>query len=450
MTIKISGVAFLIVLSLNSGAGPAISPEDRVLLRIDKSEAARLSPAVGETFQALEELKDGWLVETTGSALRQARREGVRFDLLDERPEEKTYFLVSTPQARDSEELADYGPAIRLDAETTLFRTDGREAREILPARFSLKRLSRDAGSSALAAGAAPSGPGLPFWSTFRPTTFDPSIRELVDLVSEPALGVTIQDLERFKTRYANTASCDSAASYLLEAFSRLGLSAESDPFTFGANAYPTRNIVATLEGKTRPDLIVLLGAHFDSTSNEAATRAPGADDNASGTAAVLEIARIFSGRSFDFTVKFICFSAEEWGLYGSKHYAGAARARGEKILAVLNLDMIAYTDRLPEDLDLIVNSRSAWLFNRYAICASLYAPLGLLKVLNPNMRYSDHAPFWDQGYSAVLGIEDVDVPNPYYHKATDLITTLNMNFAAAVTKLTLAVAAGLAQPVVR
>jgi Zn-dependent M28 family amino/carboxypeptidase len=266
--------------------------------------------------------------------------------------------------------------------------------------------------------------------------------------VSVQNLSRYILDLQNFVTRYASTTNCELAGDYLYTHFVQLGLDCGYDPFTFSASRF-SRNIVATLRGKTYPQHHIILCAHYDSTSggNQAAILAPGADDNASGTAAVMEIARILSRTSFDFTLKFICFSAEEWGLYGSKHYAQEAKSRGEKIMAVINMDMIAYADEIPEDLDLVVNQRSEWLANRFFICATLYMPLDLSKVVNANLKYSDHSPFWDQGYSAVLGIEDTVIRNPYYHKTTDTFDVLNMDFATSVTKLALAVAASLAQP---
>ncbi len=119
----------------------------------------------------------------------------------------------------------------------------------------------------------------------------------------------------------------------------------------------------------------------------------------------------------------------------------------GEKILGVLNMDMIAYPDALPEDLDIFANASSEWLANRFALCARQYAGVSLIRTVNPSVRASDHSPFWDQGYSALLAIEDYPVRSPYYHKTTDVLATLNLEFAAAVTKIVLAVAAGLAQP---
>ena len=104
---------------------------------------------------------------------------------------------------------------------------------------------------------------------------------------------------------------------------------------------------------------MVIVCAHYDSTSTQATTHAPGADDNASGTAAVMEMARVLAGYQFDYTIKFIAFSAEEWGLYGSRHYAQAAKQRGEQIVGVVNLDMIGYVDLEPEDLDIVVDGQS-------------------------------------------------------------------------------------------
>lgn len=76
---------------------------------------------------------------------------------------------------------------------------------------------------------------------------------------------------------------------------------------------------------------------------------------------------------------------------------------------------------------------------------ARLYGPLEIFKVVDFSMRSSDHSPFWDQGYNAMLGIEDYSPKNPYYHKTTDTFDTLNMDFAVAVTKNVLAVVADLA-----
>jgi hypothetical protein len=114
--------------------------------------------------------------------------------------------------------------------------------------------------------------------------------------------------------------------------------------------------------------------------------------------------------------------------------------------VAVLNLDMVGFVDREPEDLDIIVNQASEWLAARYEEASRRYAPLPTRRTLDPLQRSSDHAPFWDGGYAAMLGIEDRVLVNPNYHRPSDTVETLNMEFAASVARGTLAAAAGLAQ----
>ncbi len=199
------------------------------------------------------------------------------------------------------------------------------------------------------------------------------------------------------------------------------------------------------IPGRVAPELMVLACAHYDSTSNNRLVLAPGADDNASGTAAILELARILAGEKFDFSIGLLCVSAEEWGLYGSAHYARQARQDGAAIIAVVNLDMIAYPGAEQRVLDVIGNRNSEWLADRFIAAGQPYVSLRLAKVIDPSLTWSDHSSFWDQGYAALCGIEDSD--NPYYHHTTDTVDTLDMGFAAEVVKAALATVAGLAQP---
>lgn len=432
-------VFLLVIIDLPS------SPGEDVLAQLSKPAGTGIPTRLSARIQGLQELASSWIVRIPKDVRSSLEARGFSCEVLDAAPSGKTYFLVFTPRPGDADVLETYGRTRILDSETCLFWTDdGREAREVLPAEFKIKSLAMtDRAATSLDETTAEGRPRAP-GAILKPPVYDPLIALMVNQVTQANLSAGILQLQSFSTRYASTAGCALAGDYLLNYFAQLGLASESDSFNF--SAYSSRNIIALLPGKVFPQYVVLIGAHYDSYSNQAATAAPGADDNASGTAAVMEIARILSQYRFDFTLKFVCFSAEEWGLYGSKHYAQEAKARGEKLIGVINMDMIAYADRLPEDLDLVVNQRSQWLANRFAICAAQYFSLPLLKVVNANLRWSDHSPFWDQGFSAVCGIEDYGVPNPYYHKPTDLFTTLNMDFATSVTKIALAVAAGLAQ----
>jgi hypothetical protein len=152
-----------------------------------------------------------------------------------------------------------------------------------------------------------------------------------------------VQALQDFATRYASTPQCEAAGAFILQRFRALGLAAEFDPFTFAA-VHQSRNVLAVIPGSVDPGRMVLAVAHYDSTSSNRLVAAPGADDNASGTAALLELGRIMAGRKFDFSVGLLCVSAEEWGFAA----VPARQARQQDaLIAVVNLDMIAFPGTL-------------------------------------------------------------------------------------------------------
>jgi Zn-dependent M28 family amino/carboxypeptidase len=206
-------------------------------------------------------------------------------------------------------------------------------------------------------------------------------------------------------------------------------------------------NVIATLPGTGDPSQVVVVSAHYDSTSDRPDVLAPGADDNASGTAAVIELARVLAGHEFELTIRLAAWGAEEQGLVGSRYHAERARQRGERIVADLTLDMIGYVDQAPEDLELIVHADSDWVYQRFAAAAAAYAPLPVVRQVRATFG-SDCTSFWERGFPALCAIEDYPLRNPYYHRGTDTLETLDVEFVRAVTAATLATAADLAQPV--
>jgi len=175
---------------------------------------------------------------------------------------------------------------------------------------------------------------------TVNVTSFPSVIQEMVDLVSGPAMIQQIGQLAgkfpvnvggvptTFTTRSTPTTLCDKAEQYVFERFQAMGYANVAyDPYTFSSTS--ARNVIATKTGAEFPNRIVILGGHLDSTSPSASTNAPGANDNASGTAGVLATADILKNYSFKNTIKFIAFTGEEQGLFGSEHYANAAAAAG-------------------------------------------------------------------------------------------------------------------------
>jgi photosystem II stability/assembly factor-like uncharacterized protein len=203
------------------------------------------------------------------------------------------------------------------------------------------------------------------------------------------------------------------------------------------------RNVVATISGTSTPSEIYIVCGHFDSTSDDPMVRAPGADDNASGTSLVLEAASVLKDFPLLSSVKFICFSGEEQGLIGSDHFAADMYVAGESIAGVLNFDMVGYGT---PSIYLYGNGTSEWLVDYCIAVRDSFVPsLGITKEINPSMRWSDHASFWDRGYSALCGIEVDYMTNPYYHTTGDTVGYLTIPFAANVTELAVASLASLA-----
>jgi len=417
------------------------------LIKIYKKKDADYETLYSPQVKIVQELKTCFIAHVSSDFYRELSRAGFKFEYLDEDTKGKKYYLVSCPPYFDLSTLRFYGSVKEIEENLALFWSDKKNAREILPAYLEIVALPEEPLHSFEQKSLAAVEVLAPEIELPIKLEVDPVILEIVNQVSRDNLQGYIQSLQDFQTRYASISNCEQAGDFIYDFFVSLGIEAEKDSFNFGY-IYSSNNIIGTLPGKVDPSQVVIICAHYDSYSGQPYTLAPGADDNASGCAAVMEAARIFKDYDFDFSVKFICFSAEEWGLNGSNDYAQQARQRQEDIIAVINLDMIAYTNFLPEDLDIIGNPSSEWLINYFSSMAKTYAILDTLKIVNSSFIWSDHSPFWNRGYSAICGIEDANVPNPYYHTTQDTIDTLNLDFMTEAVKASLATAAELAQPV--
>ncbi|MFB3852755.1 MAG: M28 family metallopeptidase [Vicinamibacterales bacterium] len=441
-------VCLAVIAAASMVAFATASSQEEVLVRLDRVQPVPVPDELRAAVAVVQELESAWLVRAAPGTVARLRALGASFATLDVAPAGKIYFLAYAA-SDDFPRLERAGTARFLEPGVYLLDARTESARELLPPSVSLKRLPDRLPVDVILSG--PAGPRAVHRKTSKfGMEANPEVARIAARVSEERLVGFVSRLESFQTRYASTASLEAAGTAILEYFREAGLAAQPDYFTFGAQSHTTSNIVATIPGRTAPGRVVIVCAHYDSTSDHAAVLAPGADDNASGTAAVMEAAHALLPTAFDFTIRLIAFSAEEWGLIGSRHYTENARRQGEDVIAAINLDMIGYTDerRLPEDIDIIVDSRSEWLGRRFESVAAQYAPLPIRTVVSPSVRGSDHSPFWDQGYSALLAIEDSPLRNPHYHRTTDTLSTLGVGFMTAVTRAAVALAADLAQPV--
>lgn len=194
--------------------------------------------------------------------------------------------------------------------------------------------------------------------------------------------------------------------------FESFGLQAELHHFTyFGIDGW---NVVATQTGTVYPEAQYIIGAHYDSVDN------PGADDDASGVAGLLEIARVVSQYETEYTVKLIAFDMEEWGLIGSEAYVNDHLH--DDIQGMVQLDMIAYDDG---GYATRIYGRSASDPLKDAVAAAINEYGNGLRVsIHGEMDASDHAPFEWAGFEACLVIEDGFASNPCYHRQCDSVDT--------------------------
>ncbi len=242
-------------------------------------------------------------------------------------------------------------------------------------------------------------------------------------------------------SRYKSNPSNDKAGEYIKQKLDSYGAVTSFQSFSTTG-----KNIIGVKTGSVYPNRKYIICAHFDDVPSGAT--APGADDNASGTAGVIEAARIFKNYTFPYTIVYALWDEEEQGLVGSAYYATQASAANDSILGVFNMDMIAWdsnNDNLAE-IHTRATGNSLDLSAKMLEINSAYA-IGLNAVIkNPGLTASDHASFWNKNYGAVLLIESYSNDfNAYYHTTSDLITYFNQPYFLKSAKLVIGAIATMA-----
>jgi len=241
----------------------------------------------------------------------------------------------------------------------------------------------------------------------------------------------------------------EQAGQYIEKEFLKTGLDVKEDHFEWEGKSY--KNIVAEKRGVTSPHRVLILGAHYDTVPGS-----PGADDNASAVALLLEVARNIQTVPLGSTVRLIAFSLEEYDYAGSTHYVESLKKGGEEILGMISVEMVGFTGprqdyppylnpkhypNVGDFIAIIGNEKSKELLKK--VCQSFKTnspqlPLEFLIVLGngegmEEARLSDHSPFWDQGVSALMVTDTGFLRNPNYHFSSDRIETLNFEFMQKV-----------------
>ncbi|MEP0885956.1 M20/M25/M40 family metallo-hydrolase, partial [Trichocoleus sp. ST-U3] len=197
----------------------------------------------------------------------------------------------------------------------------------------------------------------------------------------------------------------------------------------------------------------ILIGAHYDAVPGT-----PGADDNATGVAALLELAKAFATEPASYPIQLVAFDMEEYGLLGSAQYAADLRQQQQPLRLMLSLEMLGYrnqaphSQRYPAGLERFYPNRGDFialignlptipdLIHLSRNIRNVGVPSEWLPVPNRGLmvsqtRLSDHASFWDKGYRAMMVTDTAFMRNPHYHKASDAIATLDLDFLTGITR---------------
>ncbi|MEE9442854.1 MAG: M28 family peptidase [candidate division Zixibacteria bacterium] len=264
---------------------------------------------------------------------------------------------------------------------------------------------------------------------------------ELIGQIDEAALFSNTSRLESFSNRFAGSLAMDTVQEWLMDKFYSFGYdSVYLDPFEcihagYGNTLY-CNNVIAVKPGIKHPNCHIIVGAHFDAadlwyTGGEGS---PGADDNGSGTSAVLEIAKVLRDVETNITFVFILFDGEEFGMSGSYHYANEAYARGDTIVYMLNIDMIAA----------VGNESEANLYHgddmKFAeLCKYLADTLFNFNAYLLGPYFSDQRPFRELGYTVTFLREYY--LSDYIHTPEDLTIHMDFDYMTKMTKIALATA---------
>ncbi len=235
---------------------------------------------------------------------------------------------------------------------------------------------------------------------------------------------------------------------YLAKEFSRLGLDVVRHPFHALGGAYC--NVIGTARGQQDVSPLIL-AAHYDTVEGS-----PGADDNASALAILLDVAHRIKQTSFNRPVHFIAFCLEEEDLLGSRAYVTHLTETRKPVHGAIILECVGYardeegSQRIPPGVPIAVpsvgnflavigNQASAGLTHSVSQAMSRHMPIVPLVVpgngeLLPDTRRSDHTSFWEHGFPAVMLTDTANFRNPHYHRPTDTIDTLNLDFMVSVS----------------
>ena len=286
-------------------------------------------------------------------------------------------------------------------------------------------------------------------------TEEDPRIREMLNQVNMDSLEATVQHLQDYGHRLWDSNNAFTASDWIAGRMQALGLEVEQQPFyanTWLGSGEAAPNVIGIQRGTLYPDTYVVCGSHFDSFSYQAMRggTAPGADDNATGVASVLESARIMTQYEFEYSIIYCAYGCEEMGLYGSEAYASRCQQEGMDIIGYFNNDMNGYLYGDQIHIDCIYPNSVEPIGTYYMNVGEVYYPELPIRHVNFNEGDSDHTSFNNHGYMGIYPFEDYQNYSPYIHTPNDVIGTSVNSFEMSqqYCQMNIACLAEIANPV--
>jgi hypothetical protein len=427
MFISLMLLLFTFVLPYN----PTHAQSDDILITIPSKAALEATHLAPNPIRFYHRLGDAYLAGTSRATFMQLHKHGMQVLIIDEQPWTSSYAVVALHPGKP------VGSLERLSVRVVYIGDDYR----LVKGSAELFQQLRDQGFVCVEIEhrEIPIEEG----TTRLPESIGHQTYGFVDsviaFVSDTSIRNYIQAMQNFGTRYWNNANRDSVSRWVRAKYLEAGYTdVRLDSFQYSSTWQA--NVVATTRGTVDSTRELIVGGHHDSYNSANQNLAPGADDNASGASAALEMARVLKLINYRpaYTMRFMGFAAEEAGLRGSASYAQRARTANRDIRCMQNYDMIANRYQAPTDQSVYVvwYTTSEAYRDLHSRMMQMYTPL--VPVATTSYRSgSDSYSFWQQNYRAVFCIEKNF--SPYYHSQNDLLQYLDMTYAANIVKSGLA-----------
>ncbi len=357
------------------------------------------------------------------------QQRGVAYEILDTEPFSEPYYFFTRTAHAAGKTLPATGKMLLKESDAVLLKVSEQNAQRLAQQGWQLNRiLPRALPLRRASVGDAPQMP-----TSAASLQLIQSVRAQI---SDSSVARYLQRLEAFRTRYSFSDSIVAARNWLAGQFQSMGYTdVRFDPFPVYQSLQ--QNVVATKPAALSTARVIVIGGHYDSILFDADPMlfAPGVDDDGTGTAGTLELARVFAGTDLEATLMFVPFAAEEQGLWGSSHFAEMAYQSGMNIVLMLNMDMIGNVADQVLNMNVLTDDRSRGYAQLFAKLTTQHT--NLIPVLGASSGNSDHFPFQQYGFPALF-IHEGDF-SPNWHRSTDVMSNINVPYITSVLQATAA-----------